>query len=270
MRLFELLIGDVLTDGVFAISFVSEPAIEENFVWFDKEKVSFAKIDNEKRLVVGPVLIPNKKILRIDGEGQPYNVFFSPETIEKLAQNYLQRGLQGETTLEHDAKVAGVSLVESWIKTTKLDKSNSFGLNLPVGTWMGAFKVSNDEIWDEYVKTGETKGFSIEGIFEHSLVEASKKQISLSDLTEEQSAEYLNKIRAIVKQEAQPSVSGTYPGEKSKEKVSPTLLDHELILFPKKEMADRVAKLLGCEGSHEHALESGEIYYMPCAKHPEA
>ena len=274
MRLFELLIGDVLTDGVFAISFVSEPAIEENFVWFDKEKVSFAKIDNEKRLVVGPVLIPNKKILRIDGEGQPYEVFFSPETIEKLAQNYLEKGMekgnQGTTTLEHDSTVAGVSLVESWIKTTKLDKSNSFGLNLPVGTWMGAFKVSNDEIWDEYVKTGETKGFSIEGIFEHSLVEASKKQISLSDLTEEQSAEYLNKIRAIVKQEAQPSVSGTYPGEKSKEKVSPTLLDHELILFPKKEMAERVAKLLGCEGSHEHTLESGEVYYMPCAKHPEA
>jgi len=273
MRLFELLIGDVLTDGVFAISFVSEPAIEENFVWFDKEKVSFAKIDNEKRLVVGPVLIPNKKILRIDGEGQPYEVFFSPETIEKLAQNYLEKGMekgnQGTTTLEHDSTVAGVSLVESWIKTTKLDKSNSFGLNLPVGTWMGAFKVNNDEIWDEYVKTGETKGFSIEGIFEHSLVEASKKQISLSDLTEEQSAEYLNKIRAIVKQEAQPSVSGTYPGEKSKEKVSPTLLDHELILFPKKEMAERVAKLLGCTGSHEHKLESGEIYYMPCKSHPE-
>ena len=108
---------------MFAISLVSEPAIEENFVWFDKEKIQFQKIDNEKRLVVGPVLIPNKKILRIDGEGQPYEVFFSPETIEKLAQNYLKKGYQSETTVEHEAKVAGVSLVESWIKTTKLDKS---------------------------------------------------------------------------------------------------------------------------------------------------
>ena len=81
MRLFELLVGDILTDEVFAISLVSEPAIEENFVWFDKEKIQFSKVDNEKRLVVGPVLIPNKKILRIDGEGQPYEVFFSFNSI---------------------------------------------------------------------------------------------------------------------------------------------------------------------------------------------
>ena len=269
MRLFELLIGDVLTDEVFAISLVSEPAIEENFVWFDKEKIQFQKIDNEKRLVVGPVLIPNKKILRIDGEGQPYEVFFSPETIEKLAQNYLKKGYQSETTVEHEAKVAGVSLVESWIKTTKLDKSNGYGLNLPVGTWMGAFKVDSDVIWEDYVKNGEVRGFSIEGLFEHSLVQASKKEISLTDLTEEQSKEYLNKIRAIVKHEANPSVSGTYPGEVSKEDGGRTLLDHELILFPRKEMAERVAKLLGCTGAHEHKLESGEIYWMPCETHPE-
>jgi len=268
MRLFELLIGDTLTDEVFAISLVSEPAIEENFVWFDKEKIQFEKIDNEKRLVVGPVLIPNKKILRIDGEGQPYEVFFSAATIEKLAQNYLQKGYQGSTTLEHAQRLSGVSLVESWIKTTKLDKSNSYGLNLPVGTWMGAFKVDSDLIWNDYVKNGEVKGFSIEGLFEHELVKA-KKEIKLEDLTEEQSIEYLEKIRAIVKQEANPSVSGTYPGEKSKDIVSPTLLDHELILFPNKEMAEKVAKLLGCEGYHEHELTTGEVYYMPCAKHPE-
>ena len=266
MRLFELLIGDVLTDEVFAISLVSEPAIEENFVWFANEKMQFQKIDNEKRLVVGPVLIPNKKILRIDGEGQPYEVFFSPETIEKLAQNYLKKGYQGETTIEHEERVAGVSLVESWIKTTKLDKSNSYGLNLPVGTWMGAFKVDSDIIWEDYVKNGEVKGFSIEGLFEHSLVEAAKEKVNVKDLSEEQSEQYLNQIRAIVKQEAQPSVSGTYPGEVAKEDIK---LDHELILFPTKEMAERVAKLLGCEGSHEHKIDTGETYYMPCEQHKE-
>lgn len=265
MRLFELLIGDVLTDEVFAISLVSEPAIEENFVWFDKEKIQFSKVDNEKRLVIGPVLIPNKKILRIDGEGQPYEVFFSPETIEKLAQNYLKKGYQGQTTVEHKEKVAGVSLVESWIKTTKLDKSNSYGLNLPIGSWLGMFSISNDQIWEDYVKNGEVKGFSIEGLFEHSLVQASKKQIALKDLTEEQSREYLNKIRAIVKHEAQPSITSSYPGEKAED----IKLDHELILFPRREMAEEVAKLLGCSGAHEHRLESGEIYWMPCETHPE-
>ena len=76
MELFELKIDDELLDEVFAISLVSEPAIESNFVFFDKEKVQFQKIDNEKRIVAGPVLIPNKKILRVDGEGKPYEVFF--------------------------------------------------------------------------------------------------------------------------------------------------------------------------------------------------
>ena len=199
MELFELKIDDELFDEVFAISLVSEPAIESNFVFFDKEKVQFKKINNEKRIVAGPVLIPNKKILRVDGQGKPYEVFFSEETVEKLAQNYLKRRYNNESTLEHDEKVNGVSLVESWIKTTKLDKSNGLGLNLPVGTWVGLFKIDNDEIWDEYVKSGSVKGFSIEGIFTHDLVKASREEILK---IEEEEAEYLlNKIRALIKED---------------------------------------------------------------------
>lgn len=199
MELFELKIDDELFDEVFAISLVSEPAIESNFVFFDKEKVQFKKINNEKRIVAGPVLIPNKKILRVDGQGKPYEVFFSEETVEKLAQNYLKRRYNNESTLEHDEKVNGVSLVESWIKTTKLDKSNGLGLNLPVGTWVGLFKIDNDEIWDEYVKSGSVKGFSIEGIFTHDLVKASREELLE---IEEKEAEYLlNRIRALIKED---------------------------------------------------------------------
>ena len=200
MKLFELTIDDAFLDEVFAISLVEDPAIESNFVWFDKEKIQFQKIDNEKRLVVGPVLIPNKKILRIDGEGKPYEVFFKPETIEKLAQGYLKKGYQAKTTVEHEDKVSGVTLVESWIKTSKLDKSNSYGLNLPIGSWVGMFKVDNDDIWKDYVKNGEVKGFSIEGIFSHDLVKQSKQNILDNILNEE--AEYLlNEVRRVVKED---------------------------------------------------------------------
>ena len=200
MKLFELTIDDEFLDEVFAISLVEDPAIESNFVWFDKEKVQFEKIDNEKRLVVGPVLIPNKKILRIDGEGKPYEVFFKPETIEKLAQGYLKKGYQSKATLEHDKKVSGVTLVESWIKTSKLDKSNSYGLNLPIGSWVGMFKVDNDEIWKDYVKNGEVKGFSIEGIFSHDLVKQSKQNI-LDNILNEEADYLLNEVRRIVKED---------------------------------------------------------------------
>jgi len=199
MKLFELTIDDDFLDEVFAISLVEDPAIESNFVWFDKEKVQFQKIDTEKRLVVGPVLIPNKKIFRIDGEGNGYEVFFSPETIEKLAQGYLKKGYQAKTTVEHEDKVKDVTLVESWIKTSKLDKSNSYGLNLPVGTWVGMMKIDNDEVWEEYVKSGETKGFSIEGLFTHDLVKASKEGIE--GILEEEAEYLLNEIKAIIKKD---------------------------------------------------------------------
>jgi hypothetical protein len=203
MKLFELTIDDDFLDEVFAISLVGEPAIESNFVWFDKEKVSFKKIDNEKRIVVGPILIPNKKIFRIDGEGNGYEVFFSPETVEKLAQNYLKRKYTDKATVEHEEKVKGVHLVESWIKTSKLDKSNSYGLNLPVGTWMGTMKIDNDEVWNEYIKNGEVKGFSIEGLFTHDLVKAGKitADILLDNIQEEEASYLLSQIRAVIKKD---------------------------------------------------------------------
>ena len=200
MKLYELTIDDDFLDEVFAISLVEEPAIEANFVWFDKEKVQFQKTDSEKRLVVGPVLIPNKKILRIDGEGKPYEVFFKPETIEKLAQGYLKKGYQDKSTLEHKKKVPGVTLVESWVKTSKLDKSNSYGLNLPVGTWVGMFKIDNEKLWQEFIKKGEVKGFSIEGLFTHDLVKASKEDV-LEDILNKEASYLLEEIRRVVKED---------------------------------------------------------------------
>ena len=201
--IYELVIEDENIDEVFAISLVEEPAIESNFVFFDKEKVQFAAISDDKRLVMGPILIPDKKILRIDGEGKPYHVFFKPETIKKLSEMYLKKKYTDSSTLEHDKKIKGVTLVESWIKESDTqDKSALYNLNVPVGSWLGTFKVDNDEIWNDYVKTGEVKGFSIEGLFGHNLVSAAlvdelylNKEIS--DLSEDEAAMLLTKIRTM-------------------------------------------------------------------------
>jgi len=201
--IYELVIEDENIDEVFAISLVEEPAIESNFVFFDKEKVQFAAINDEKRLVMGPILIPDKQILRIDGEGKPYHVFFKPETIKKLSEMYLKKKYTDSSTLEHDKKIKGVTLVESWIKESDTqDKSALYNLNVPIGSWLGTFKVDNDEIWNDYVKTGEVKGFSIEGLFGHNLVSAAlvdelylNKEIS--DLNEDEAAMLLTKIRTM-------------------------------------------------------------------------
>jgi hypothetical protein len=175
-ELYELVIEDENIDGIFAISLVQDPAIEADFVYFDKEKVLFSSVDNEQRLVMGAILIPNKKILRIDGEGKTYHVFFKPETIKRLSELYLKNKYTDKATLEHNQKINGVTLVESWIKESATkDKSALYNLNAPVGSWLGTFKIDNDKIWNDYVKTGDVKGFSIEGLFGHSLVSANEK-----------------------------------------------------------------------------------------------
>lgn len=205
MKLYELKIEDENVDEVFAISLVESPAIESDFVYFDKEEIQFAAVDNDQQMLVGAVLIPEKRILRIDGEGQPYHVFFSKETVKKLAQNYLMKKYTDSATLEHDNKIKGVHLVESWIKESQLDKSNKYGLSLPVGSWVGMFKITDKNLWKDYVKTGKVKGFSIEGLFEHKLVEASLVddifEKDINDLTDAEAEIALAKIVAIIKKD---------------------------------------------------------------------
>ena len=206
MKLYELQIEDN-EDEVFAISLVESPAIESNWIAFDKEKLQFAAVDTEKRMLIGPILIPDKNILRIDGEGQPYHVFFTKDTVAKIAQNYLRKKYTDKATLEHDKTIKGVDLVESWVKTGKLDKSNNFGLSVPEGTWMGIFKITDDKIWNDYVKTGKVKGFSIEGIFSNKLIKASllDEDILEKDITElsnEEAEMFLSMMRALIKKDS--------------------------------------------------------------------
>ena len=228
--IFELILEDEELDGIFAISLVSKPAIESDFVYFDKEEIKFAAIDTEKRLVMGPILIPDKKIIRVDGEGKTYHVFFKASTIKRLSEKYLQDKNTTNVTLEHDTKVDGVSLVESWIKESQTkDKSALYNLNVPVGSWIGTFKIDNDEIWNDYVKNGKVAGFSIEGLFGHELVAAAKEEIWMSkeitELSDDEAILLLKKIKELL--EAQPSVSSTYAGEQASGSIAPALLAEE-------------------------------------------
>ncbi len=204
MKLYELKIEDN-EDEVFAISLVESPAIESDFIFFDKEEVMFAATDNEQQMLIGPILLADKKILRVDGEGQPYHVYFTKETVKKIAQNYLMKKYTDKATLEHDMSIKGVHLVESWIKEGKLDKSNNYGLSVPEGTWMGMFKITDPMIWKDYVKTGKVKGFSIEGLFTHNLIHASKEDIlskDINDFTEVEAEMFLSTLKAIIKKDS--------------------------------------------------------------------
>jgi len=153
--------------AIDAISLVSAPAIEEDFVFFGKEKnnLTLAKVDEEKRMLVSPALIPNKQIFRYDpNTDSEYYVYFSKETVKKAAYSYLKHNNHHKATEQHTDRVSGVLTVESWIKEGEQDKSNLYGFDLPIGTWFVKMRIDNDEIWQK-IKDGELKGLSIEGYF---------------------------------------------------------------------------------------------------------
>ena len=183
MKIIELILDeDSKMSGIDAISIVESPAIESNFIALNNHQVKFATVDTEKRILVGPALIPNKPIYR-NQDGEEFYVYFSKATIEKAMQMYLKKGNQGNATLEHDGKLNGLTLVESWIKVdAEKDKSVAYGMEDPVGTWYVSMKVDNEEIWNEYVKSGKVKGFSIEGFFADKSTTMSKDELLLSEI----------------------------------------------------------------------------------------
>lgn len=180
MEIIELIIDENDEySGIEAISVVSAPAIEEDFIALkSEEQIRLAEISKERRLLIGAALIPDKPIYRKSG-GQEFYIFFSKETVAKASQLFLKAGNQGKATMEHtDQKLQGMTVVESWLIEDEVhDKSRKYGLDMPLGTWMVAMKVDNDDVWNNYVKEGKVKGFSIEGYFADKLNRPQDKQV---------------------------------------------------------------------------------------------
>lgn len=178
-------------EGIQAISLVEAPAIDENWVTLS-EQLLFKAQDQERRIVMGPALIPDKPIYRRKGE-EEFHIFFSKETVRKSMELYFKNGRQNSATVEHEVGIASTTVVESWIVEGEQDKSKLYGFDLPVGTWMVSMKIESEPIWDEWVKTGRLKGFSIEGYF--------KKREELSSQEELTEDGFLDELKDIFKDE---------------------------------------------------------------------
>jgi len=186
-------------DGVQAISLVEYPAIQENFVALSSHKVEFKTVNEEKRIIVGLALVPNKKIYRRN-KNYEYNIIFSEDTVRKASELYLKSLKNNSTTLEHQELTTGVSVIESWVvEDATMDKSNLYGLNAVKGAWVVTMKVDNDEVWQD-VKDKKYLGLSIEGMFSDKQEELSKEDILLElEAIEQEEAEYLlSEIKGII------------------------------------------------------------------------
>jgi hypothetical protein len=164
----------------YAISMVDMPAIESDFVALEKqeeEKVQVFLESNERHMVYGAALIPDKDIYRNNGE-QEFYISFTKESIEKMSQEFMKEYRQNEVTLDHEEMANDITITESWlVEDSYKDKANALGINVPEGTWMVGMKVNQIDVW-ERVKSGELKGFSVESMI--SLEEFSKNDNNMN------------------------------------------------------------------------------------------
>ena len=180
----------------YAISLVEAPAIESDFVALAKEEEEKHQVfleTNEKHLVYGAALIPDKDIYRNNGE-QEFYINFTKESIEKMSQDFMKEYRQKEVTLDHSDVANEVCVVESWLVADSYkDKANALGINVPEGTWMVAMKVNNIDTW-ERIKAGELKGFSVESMI--SLEEFSKNDNNMEIETNDMG--FWNKMKEVL------------------------------------------------------------------------
>lgn len=157
----------------YAISMVESPAIESDFVALSKEEEKRVFLESDERhMVYGAALIPDKDIYRNNGE-QEFYISFTKESIEKMSQDFMKNYRQNEVTLDHEEMANDITITESWlVEDPYKDKANALGINVPKGTWMIGMKVNQIDVWDR-VKSGELKGFSVESMI--SLEDFSKQ-----------------------------------------------------------------------------------------------
>lgn len=196
MNIVELVLDEEQEDlvGIEAVSIVEYPAIESDFIALKDQEVRLAKVDEDKRILMGPALIPNKPIFRKNDENMFY-VYFSENTVRRASELFFMNSMQNNATLEHEMEINGLTVVESWIvEDEQKDKSSIYGLEVPKGTWMISMKVENDDVWNGYVKEGKVKGFSIEGYFADKM-ERPNENLEMSE--DQKAEEIISKLRDI-------------------------------------------------------------------------
>jgi len=259
-KIIELIIDEENEiSGIEAISVVENPAIEEDFIALKEHKdIKLAEVDAEQRILMGPALIPNKKIFR-KGEEDDYYIYFSEDTVRKASELFFIKSKHQNSTFEHSFELSDMSVVESWlIEDPKNDKASAYGFDLPKGTWMVSMKVLNDDVW-RAVKEGEVKGFSIEGYFADGL-ERPKEAIeenACSDCLSELNAEFeLAEVLASLTEDVELESYGGYPQSAKNNAKRGIELNEKL----NNKCATQVGKV------RARQLEKGENFTLPTLK----
>lgn len=154
--------------GLSFVSFVTNPAIEVNWLAFDEDEpltTNFSIDSEEQRIVYAPAIVANKPIYRRKDDYE-FQVVFTPESIKKIVEKYSAEGLLNSVDFQHnETPIKDVIMIQSFIvDREKGIAPNGVFSDIPDGSWMCSFKINNDELWEQ-VKNGTVKGFSVAGSF---------------------------------------------------------------------------------------------------------
>jgi len=176
--------------GLKTVSLVSDPAIQINWIKFNKQSEIKLAIQNEdKRIIFTPVLIPNQLIYR-NIAGEEFNLMFDKETIELVEQKWVKDNLSSAVDIEHSSKlIEGVTFFESVLLNNERFATAKGFEGLPEGTWFLTGKVESDDVWTK-IKSGEVNGVSIDGIFKTAEV----NKVTMSD---EQVIKIINNLKTL-------------------------------------------------------------------------
>jgi len=185
-------------EGVYAVSLVSNPAMQDHWIALAEEnpEIQFEAVDEDRKLLLGAALIPEKRILRRTKEGDEFFMFFEAATIEKIAHAFQRNKNQSNASEQHERIIDGATVVETWlVEDPEKDKSAAFGKTYQKGTWVVMMSVENSEVWEK-AKKGELKGFSVEAILglDKTGIEMAENK-SIKELIEEKFSALLKELR---------------------------------------------------------------------------
>lgn len=168
LPIYKMVIGDEMTAGVDFVALVDEPAIQKTWQVFENKRELF-KTDNDRQIISGALMVADLPIYRRDNERGEYYVTFDQASIEKIQHKFMLNGYTKNFNIMHNAdqKANGVYLFNTFLIDTTLGINTPEGYDeLPNGSWFGSVKVTDKDLWDNYIKKGIFKGFSVEGYFD--------------------------------------------------------------------------------------------------------
>lgn len=196
-KIFYIDINEDDNTGLDAISLVSTPAVEIDFLCFEKEdsvEISFSA-NEDKHIISGIALRADFPIYRRNGDYE-YYVVFTKEIIRKIVNKYAKNGLFNSVNLQHnDLNFTNKAImIESYIIDKERGICPTEFSDIEDGSWYVSFHIEDEMLWKEIKDGNILKGFSVQGLFnliEDSVANAEEK---LSQQKEQTFDEWLEEL----------------------------------------------------------------------------